>query len=617
MQQRSDVSPQYAAFAPGWWMRFAAPPRTMIVSGIAEQEWLRKSIILGVVLFFTLILSLPLLVEYALSHSFLTLIVLIFIGMVICAAHINRRGDLQTATFFYLLTYTGVVMWGIWSPLPGSPLAILWEWSLLLVTPLVAGLFLPFWTPFVFALANTGAITFMFFKKQENTPLLAQMGIFPKIDFVLYGGIISMAIAVLSAVYAYSVEQAIIQADRAAELEAAHMELQTTHIELTRAYTTLEELATHDPLTGLANHRTLNEQLAIELQRAERSQTGLAVIFLDIDHFKALNDTYGHPVGDDVLKRFATTIGAQVRGIDIIGRWGGEEFLALLPDIDSEGAQAAAERIRVAVASQSFSSAGGIHVTCSVGLAFYPHHATTSESLLAQADHAMYAAKKLGRNQIRVADELAVLALEGHDESATSREDQALLGVVEALGVAIGARDAYTAEHMRAVGHLAGRLAVQLGLSEAECRVIELAAKLHDIGKVAIPDAILRKHTALTPDELLIMCSHPIVGSDIISHIPSLRGLSAIIRAHHERWDGNGYPDGLAREAIPLGARIIAVADAFDTLVSTRPSQVGDAITPAMAEIASGVNAQFDPAVVAAFLAISPALAPQVERRAA
>ncbi|MBA3824388.1 MAG: diguanylate cyclase [Ktedonobacterales bacterium] len=617
MMLRADEYRQYASFAPGWWMRLAAPPRTMIVAGIAEREWLRKSIILGVVLFFTLLLSLPLLGEYALSHSFLTIVVSVFIGTVFIAAQFNRRGYLQAATFFYLLTFTGTVVWGIWSNLPGSPFAILWEWALLLIPPLVAGLFLPFWTPFVFALMNTGIITYLFLRKQAMTPLLAHIGVASEIDFLLYGLIMMMAVAVLSAVYAYSVTRAISEADRAAELEAAHIELQATHTELAQAYITLEELATHDPLTGLVNHRTMNEQISIELQRAERSQTSLALIFLDIDHFKALNDTYGHPVGDHVLKHFATTIASQLRSIDIIGRWGGEEFVGLLPDIDAAGAQGVAERIRAAVASQSFSSAGGIQVTCSIGLAFFPRHATTSERLLSQADHAMYAAKKLGRNQVRVADELAVLALETHDEAATSREEQALLGVVEALGAAIGARDAYTAEHMHAVGQLASRIALQLGLSHTECRAIEFAARLHDIGKIAIPDAILCKHSALTPDEIATMRNHPVIGAEIISHIPALRGMGAIIRAHHERWNGTGYPDGLVGEAIPLGARIIAVADAFDAMVSTRPYHVGETAAQALAEVERCADQQFDPAVVAAFSAIAPTLQlPKMHRAA-
>ena len=595
------------SFAPAWWMRLATLPRTTVAT-IGQRERLRKSTVLGIILFFTLLLSLPLLCEYALTQSFLTYVVLVFIAFTVVAALINQHGHVQTATFFYLIAFTITLTWGLWASIPSSPLSFLWEWVLLLITPLVAGLLLPFWTPFVFALLNAGIMIILFLQKQTSTVLLGQMGYIPKLDFLFYVGIMMMAIAVLSAVYAYSVEQALIDADRAVEMEAAHHELQATHTELACAYTTLEELATHDPLTGLVNHRTLHEQLAIEVQRAERSQLGLAILFLDIDYFKALNDTYGHPVGDEVLQCFAQTITAQLRSIDIVGRWGGEEFMGLLPDTDIAGALGVAERIRAAVASQHFSSAGGIHVTCSIGLAFYPQHATTGEHLLAEADHAMYAAKKLGRNQIRMAGEVAVLALATQDDAATSREDQALLGVVEALGAVIGARDADTADHMRAVGQLAGRIALQLGLSEAECRVIALAGRLHDIGKVAIPDVLLRKRGVLTAEEMTLMRSHPVVGAAILSHIPALRGIEAIVRAHHERWDGTGYPDGLVGEAIPLGARIIAVADTFDTLMSRRASHADETAAHALNEVQRCADAQFDPAVVAAFLTIIPTL---------
>ncbi len=184
------------------------------------------------------------------------------------------------------------------------------------------------------------------------------------------------------------------------------------------------------------------------------------------------------------------------------------------------------------------------------------------------ADRAMYTAKHLGRNQVRSADDPAVAALLATSAAGGSREAAALLGTVEALAALVDARDQHTAQHAQDVAAVALRLALTLGLDPAEARVVSLAARLHDIGKVAAPDAVLQKPGRLTEEEWLVIRQHPVVGAAVVERVPAIRAFAPLIRGHHERWDGQGYPDSLAGEAIPLGARIIAVADAYGAMTT-------------------------------------------------
>jgi len=228
---------------------------------------------------------------------------------------------------------------------------------------------------------------------------------------------------------------------------------------------------------------------------------------------------------------------------------------------------------------------------CSV----FPGDAADRDGLVDAADRAMYAAKRLGRNQVRAAGEPVVAALEG---DMGSREDVALVGTIEALAALVEARDQYTGEHTHDVARLAARLALLLGLGAAEARMIALAGRLRDVGKVAIPDTVLRKAGRLSEDEWTLMRKHPAVGADVVGRVPALRVLAPLIRAHHEHWDGRGYPDALAGEDIPLGARIIAVADAYGAMTTHRPYRVASAPDWALGEVRRCAGTQFDPAVV-------------------
>jgi len=358
--------------------------------------------------------------------------------------------------------------------------------------------------------------------------------------------------------------------------------------------------ATVDGLTGLPNHRASMTALEQELERGQRYGRPFAVCVLDLDHFKALNDGFGHAAGDATLRELAQVVRQSVRGVDIPGRLGGEEFVIILPEVSAEAAMSAAERIRLAVAQHSFAVGGGTHVTCSLGIASYPDDGTERDALLAAADRALYAAKQLGRNQFRSAGDPTVDALLADAVGHDSREATALAGTIDALVAMVEARDAPTGQHGNQVADLAVALGLEMGLERQAAQMLGIAGRLHDIGKVAVPDAILQKPSRLTTEEWQVVAQHPTIGADILCRVPALRAIAPIIRAHHERWDGLGYPDGLIGAVIPLSARIVAVVDAFHAMTSERPYRQAQSVSWACAELERGAGSQFDPDVVTA-----------------
>jgi two-component system cell cycle response regulator len=368
--------------------------------------------------------------------------------------------------------------------------------------------------------------------------------------------------------------------------------------QLDRANTLLESLATTDPLTELPNHRALLSMLDQELERSLRYERSCSLLFLDIDHFKALNDGYGHASGDTVLREFSSTVRALIRAVDNIGRWGGEEFVVILPETQVEAALNAAERIRTAIGRHAFGIGGGMHLTCSIGVASFPVHAHNRETLVAAADQGMYGAKRLGRNQVRAAGDPAVLTILAENDRGGGRDEAALLGTVEALASLVEMRDFSTGHRSQQTATFILELARSLNLPSPEAQMFALAGHLHDIGKIAIPDAILAKAGQLTEKEWVLVRTHPEVSAAVISHIPSLRPIAPVIRAHHERWDGSGYPDGLAGENIPLGARIIAVVDAYTAMICDRPYQKARLPYQALEELQRCAGTQFDPRIV-------------------
>lgn len=383
-------------------------------------------------------------------------------------------------------------------------------------------------------------------------------------------------------------------------VERLYRQIEEKNSKLAENNLRLEALATTDPLTELPNHRALLSTLEQELERAQRHNGTCSLLFLDIDHFKALNDGYGHAAGDVVLQEFANVLRSTIRHMDTAGRWGGEEFVIILPETTADEAAGIAERIRKTISFHYFAISGGLHLTCSIGLACYPEHVHDQNKLLIAADQAMYGAKRLGRNQVRVSNDPVLGSLFQEEATVDGREESALRGTAEALVKLVEERNHSLGHHSQEVAILVDQLARALGMSGEEARNVALAGMLHDIGKVAIADAILLKPGPLTEEEWKQMRRHSIVGAEVINHIPSLRPLAPVIRAHHERWDGHGYPDQLRGEKIPFAARLIAVVDAYTVMLSDRPYQQAISAEAALAELRSCAGTQFDPHVVEA-----------------
>ena len=354
-------------------------------------------------------------------------------------------------------------------------------------------------------------------------------------------------------------------------------------------------LALTDPLTGLGNHRHFHERLQRDLDRAEAEGTKLTLCLLDVDDFKQINDRYGHPVGDRVLAQ----LGAGLRHGGEAFRLGGDEFALLLPRKDEHEGRLVGEAVLKRVAEAKYEH--GEPVSVSLGLATYPDHALDRSDLHRFADNALYWAKGEGKNRVRAyrpdMPELGALRLLGDEPDRAAR-----LRAAAGLAYAVDARDAYTGSHSQRVGDLAARVAVRLALPEHEVDLIRLAGTLHDLGKLGISQEILQKRTGLSEGERRELERHPEIGYAMLEPL-DVEPVATWVLHHHERWDGAGYPHALAGEAIPLGARIIFVADAFDAMTSERTYQAKLPDESALEELAGNAGTQFDPAVVDAFVA--------------
>jgi len=353
-----------------------------------------------------------------------------------------------------------------------------------------------------------------------------------------------------------------------------------------------------DPLTGLENRRALGERMSTELERALRHGRPLSVVVGDLDHFKRVNDTLGHAAGDDALERVGQALSQGKRRIDSVARTGGEEFTILLPDSDQDQAYLVAERLRGLVERRF--AGERISVTFSFGVASVPAHGRTADGLLEAADQALYAAKAMGRNRsVIFSRELASAFAPGLTPSV---EGELQLATLLSLAEALDRRDTGTARHARTVGRYCALAATELGLPAAHVERVEIAGVLHDIGKIGIPDAILRKDGPLSRGEYLEIRTHPEIGAQILCG-KGLEDIRAWVLSHHERPDGKGYPAGLREGEIPLEAKILAVADAYEAMTADRPyrSALGDPF--ARTELLRCAGSQFDDRVVSALLA--------------
>ena len=393
-----------------------------------------------------------------------------------------------------------------------------------------------------------------------------------------------------------------------AELERWGQELEARVDERTgdlrRARDDLAALATTDQLTGLPNHRALISEIDSEIERAVRYGHSCALLFLDLDHFKQLNDQHGHAAGDAMLRQVSAVARTCLRQIDILGRWGGEEFIILLPETDGPRALATAERVRATIAGMTFSGPGPAHVTCSVGAAVFPNDAPDRGQLVDMADRAMYAAKRLGRNLAFSCDDVVVGALWDSRVRNAPADNVVVLAALQRIPRVVERRERFTDEHSVRVADIAHALARRIRRPECEVQEITLAAQLHDVGKIGVPDAILRKVGELSAHDWQVVRDHPDIGSRLVSAAPGLRSLAPIIRGHHENWDGSGYPDGLAGSAIPIGARIVAVAEAFATMTSDQGRNTVRDHLAALHEVRRCAGTQFDPGLVDALCAL-------------
>jgi two-component system cell cycle response regulator len=396
----------------------------------------------------------------------------------------------------------------------------------------------------------------------------------------------------------------------------------------------LRGAATKDPLTGLLNHGAFHARLDAEILRQSGSGGRFAVVVLDLDGFKQVNDRRGHPEGDRVLRMVADAIDSSCRSDDAAGRIGGDEFGLLLSDLDTNAATAVAERV-----SGEIAALGDVQVSYGVGE--WPQDGPRKDTVLMRADVALYAAKtgagdespssfsdpaqtragdpdRAGRLLRRTpppsAEALARLQLEVYASDirkSYARElrraqqlHESYLATVRTLATAVEAKDDYTGGHIQRVHSLGLLLARAMVPEDAHDPQLSFGLLLHDIGKLSVPDAVLNKPGKLDSGEWELMRAHPEEGARILAAIPFLGRALDVVRHHHERWDGDGYPSGLRGEAIPLWARMFCLVDAVDAMTSDRPYRRALSLDEAVRELRSGSGTQFDPTCVRAFEAL-------------
>jgi diguanylate cyclase (GGDEF)-like protein len=384
----------------------------------------------------------------------------------------------------------------------------------------------------------------------------------------------------------------------------------------------LSNLALKDPHTGLYNRRHFKETLEKELALAKRHAQSLSLIMMDIDYFKAVNDVYGHPFGDLVLKQFAQVLKKTVRRYDTIFRFGGEEFVMISPRTDRPTGLVLAKRLLKTINAHSFGNkAHLIKLKVSVSVASYPEEGVVIRGfdLVNLADRILNKVKEYGGNKVFSSEDLERLEGKAPSENDASkviellkkkiyrlsqRANQSLIEAIFALAKTIGLKDWYSDTFTKRMMNYAIEIAKMLKLPKNEIEHIRKAVILHDIGKVGINEKILLKHSKLTTGEFETMKKHPQLSTDLIRPLYFLRGTVPLILYHHERWDGKGYPHRLKGKEIPIGARIIAIVDAYRSLTSNRPYRKAYPKSSAVKILKRESGTKFDPQVTAAFLKI-------------
>ena len=391
----------------------------------------------------------------------------------------------------------------------------------------------------------------------------------------------------------------------------------------------LSEAARRDSLTGLYNMRIFHRRLGEEIDRCDRTGSHLSLLMIDADYLKRVNDTYGHLVGDRAIRQIATTLLDQVRTMDTVARYGGEEYALLLPETGSERAFVVAERLRTQIEYDTRSELPEA-VTVSIGIATYPDDATTPTDLIHKADVALYASKGRGRDrttryssleasdeEIRQIETREVLSetrdLEGDEMVVSVRDALSALAhnqesgryfdIIASLAAVMQARDEEAFEQLRDVSTVAELFLASLPLTDRQRWTVQVACLLRDIGKLAISEQLLEKQDFLTREEYRLVRQHPVVSARIVAPVKGFNSVVPYIRHHHERWDGKGYPDGLKGEEIPYGARIVGLVDAFQAMVNRRPyANRARGLRYAYEEIRRNGGTQFDPDLADRFL---------------
>lgn len=395
-----------------------------------------------------------------------------------------------------------------------------------------------------------------------------------------------------------------------------------------------------DSLTLLSNHRGFQEVLSTELANAQVKNSHLSVIMMDITHISKINRELGHAKGDEVIKLVAEKVRQNIRSGDVAGRYGGDEIAIILPDTDTDEAKYIAEYLTYSLSCCFVDDVGPVKVA--VGLATFPECTRDQEKLLILAEQAMYISQSKGYKDGMSAiissldfnfwDDVALnsfaeVLTKRHAQIGINYEDELvhkfnneqivsqnhLIEMVTSLAGAIDAKDTYTKGHSTSVSRYSEALARAVNLPEKEVERILLGGLLHDVGKIGIPENVLKKPTNLSDEEWEIMKQHPVIGAEkVLMPNEALRDLIPMVKYHHERWDGTGYPERLKGEEIPLSARIVSVADAFHALISDRPYRKGLSVQKACEILKMGAGIQWDSNLVRQFIQIAPSLSTKV-----
>ena len=476
------------------------------------------------------------------------------------ALHIYQMHGLAEMHFFFFTACTLMIVYQDW--------VCLWPGTLFIVAQHI-----------LFAALTNSGVNLYFFEQ----PYIGA------VKLAFHFGIIVCQVIICGG-WAYLLRKRTLEQMHEARHEARNEQLEQSLAEA-------EARADRDPLTGLLNHRAFHRRLEEEAERAELTGALLGVAVIDLNSFKFFNDTYGHLAGDAVLRQVSAALEEVLRPGDTLARYGGDEFTVLAPTLCPDESRALAERLRHCLDSQGFTPNGTdtpIPLTLSLGMAVFPPDGPTRLDTLAAADERLRRAKSGGDD----------------DDDESDRHRAALtaslqgFSMLDALVTAVDNKDRYTLRHSEDVLTYSLDIARGLGLDEYTQRTIKTAALLHDVGKIGVPDAVLRKPGKLTDDEYAAIQHHAQMGAVIVGAVPGLEDTLDAIRHHHERWDGGGYPFGLKGEETPLLARLMAVADAYSAMTTDRPYRKGMAPGRAQEILADGAGTQWDPACVRAFLSV-------------